>query len=262
MTMPVQTQQNNEMLSAFIDAEQSERETSQIIDALLSDPTFKHQFVRMQTSSDHLHNDVVQSISMSNLSHNIASALDDLPAHFVDDAVSLQMTKIDNVEKLSAWQNLFKKVSENRTLSGLSVAASVMFVTLFALQNVSNINPDININMEGGVNLASGQLGANNFAANSMQVSPSVNTAFINQSSFIRSPGNLPASYVSMNSGTASTMAQPIGGGQNIKQQYQWVEADPALSRQVRQYVNEHERQRAAYNLQPRIRTATYQINQ
>jgi len=91
-----------------------------------------------------------------------------------------------------------------------------------------------------------------------MQVAPSVNATFTSQSSLIRSPNNLPATYVSLNPG----MAQPVASGENTKQQYQWIEADPALSRQVRQYVNEHERQRAGYNLQPRIRTATYQISQ
>jgi len=60
----------------------------------------------MQTSSDHLHNEVVQSVSMTHLTHNISAVLDDLPAHFVDDAVSLQMV---NVDKISAWQNLFKQ---------------------------------------------------------------------------------------------------------------------------------------------------------
>ncbi|WP_198264678.1 RseA family anti-sigma factor [sulfur-oxidizing endosymbiont of Gigantopelta aegis] len=258
--MPVQTneQHANEMLSAFIDAEQSTQETSQVIDALLSDPDFKQQYIRMQSGSDHLHNEVVQSFSMTDLTGNISATLDGLPAHFVDAAVTLQSTETTDVEKLTAWQNLFKKVSENRTLSGLSVAASVMFVTLFALQNVTNLNPDMNSNTDRAVNLASSQLGANNFASNSMQIAPIVNASSVGQSSLIRAANNLPASYVSMNPSFGSVS----GNGVNTKQQYKWIEADPALSRQVRQYVNEHERQRAAYNLQPKIRTATYQISQ
>lgn len=230
-------QQVNESLSAFIDAEQPDIETSQIIDDLLNDADYKEQYIRTLLINDHIHSQVQQSIISDKLRHNVSQALDDLPAHFSEDAVSLQMAKTENVTHLNWLQNFFKKSAENKVLSGLSVAASVMFITLFSLQN---FNTDENLD--------------NQLSGNVAQTASSESSQFQSKPSLINISTSLPASYVS----TASA-----GIGENdIKQNYQWIEADPALSRQVRQYINEHENRRAAYDLQPKIRTVTFQVNE
>ncbi|MCN4144725.1 MAG: hypothetical protein LC437_06630 [Thiohalomonas sp.] len=90
-------------------------------------------------------------------------------------------------------------------------------------------------------------------AANSIHFSLDKQASDKTTPSFIQAVAVLPASYVS------STAAAITNDAPN--KQYQWIEADPVLSQQVRQYVREHEIHRATYNLQPQIRTATYQIN-
>ena len=234
---------NKEMLSAFIDAEQSDIETSQVIDALLNDPEYKKQYIRTQLINDHLHEQTQHSLLSADLRNNIALALDDLPAHFLEQAVSLQTGRTEDLSR-SSWFQLFfikslkksfKKSSENRMLTGLSVAASVMFVTLFTLQN---------FNVESGTELSRSDNFTGNVIAGSIQSpsvsGPSVSDQRASMPSLIQSPSALPAYLVS--AGTAS-LASGLATVNNdkIKQQYQWIEADPALSRQVREYINAHE---------------------
>ncbi len=242
-------QHMNEMLSAFIDAEQPDIETSQIIDALLNDSEYKEQYIRMQLINDHLHEQPQYNISCDELRNNITLALNDLPAHFSVESVSLQSGITENIPQSGWFQTFFKKSAENKLLSGLSVAASVMFVTLFTLQNFNDsLNDNYNSAINTGKNHSGDTLLANQFSFDNA-ISNSV-------PSLIQLPSALPASFAS----TASDLANI--NNQTIKQQYQWIEADPVLSRQVRQYINEHENRRAAYNLQPKIRTATYQISE
>jgi negative regulator of sigma E activity len=219
-------------LSAFIDAEQSDIETAQIIDQLLSDSKFKDQYARTQLINDYLQEQVQENIPLDVLRKNISLALDDLPAHFSDDAVSLQSIKTEDVSQNSFFITHFLK---NKWLSGLSVAASVMFVTLFTLQGL-NSQSDTATKMS----LAGGSDAFLINTANQKLSTPSL----------IQSPSALPATFVSTNN------------NQVMKQKYQWIEADPVLSRQVRDYINEHENRRASYNLQAKIRTATYQISE
>ena len=241
----------NERLSAFIDAEQSDIETSQIIDALLNDSEYKEQYIRTQLIHEHLLEQPQYNISCDELRNNIALALNDLPAHFSDESVSLLSGTTENIPQSSWFQTFFKKSVENKLLSGLSVAASVMLVTLFTLQNFNvSLNEDQNSAINTGDTLLADQFSFDSF---DNAVATSV-PALV--PSLIQLPSNLPASFVS----TASDLADI--SNQTIKQQYQWIEADPALSRQVRQYINEHENRRAAYNLQPKIRTATYTISE
>ncbi len=226
----------NERLSAFIDAEQSDIETSLIIDALLNDSEYKQQYIRAQFINDCMNEQVSEAIITNNdLRNNISHALESLPAHFSDDAVSLQTGITEDITSNSWFQALFKKSSEHKVISGLSVAASVMFVTLFSLQSLNSNQ--------------SAQYG-DNIAATSKVLQSQPNPSLIQLSS------SLPASYTSTATSGVNAMKQ------DKKQKYQWIEADPALSRQVRQYINEHENYRAAYNLQPKIRTATYQLSE
>ncbi|MCK5648641.1 MAG: hypothetical protein KAI22_07145 [Gammaproteobacteria bacterium] len=248
---------DKEMLSAFIDAEQSDIETSQVIDALLNDPEYKKHYIRTQLINDHLHEQTQHSLLSADLRNNIALALVDLPAHFSEQAVSLQSGRTEDISRSSWLQQFviksFKKSSENRMLTGLSVAASVMFVTLFTLQN---------FNVESSAQLSRSDNFTENVIASSIQ-RPSVSDQRVltPTPSLIQSPYALPAYLVS--AGTAS-LASGLAAvnNDNIKQQYQWVEADPVLSRQVREYINAHEKRRSAYDLQAKIRTATYQISE
>ncbi|MCU7799710.1 MAG: hypothetical protein KZQ70_06090 [gamma proteobacterium symbiont of Lucinoma myriamae] len=236
MSIPIQ--QKNERLSAFIDAEQSDSETGQIVEALLNDPAYKEQYVRLKLANEHLHEQVQTSVLNSALRDNISLALDDLPAHFVDEAVSLQSAKTEDITQ-AGW---FNRLFENRMLSGVSIAASVMFITLFTLQGFKTDTGFSNIVPEQSL-------------ADTKPIHFSMDKQTTGQStpSLIQPVTLLPASYVS------STTAAITNNDPN--QQYQWIEADPALSQQVRQYVREHEMHQASYNLQPQIRTATYQIN-
>ena len=216
---------------------------------MLNDSEYKEQYIRTQLINDHLHEQTQYSISCDELRNNIALALDDLPAHFSEESVSLQSGTTENIPQSSWFQTFFKKSVENKLLSGLSVAASVMLVTLFTLQNFNvSLNEDNNSAMNTGESHTGDTLLANQFSFDTVTAT--------SLPSLIQLPSTLPASFVS----TASDLANI--NNQTIKQQYQWIEADPALSRQVREYINEHENRRAAYNLQPKIRTATYQISE
>lgn len=265
MNMSGQTQQentaqkndqiNNEMLSAFIDAEQSDIETSQVIDALLNDPEYKKQYIRTQLLNDHLHEQTQENLLFGDLRKNIALALDDLPAHFSDDAVSLQTGRTEDISRNSWYKSFLMKGLENRMLTGLSVAASVMFVTLFTLQNFNDSsNAAADLELSRSVNFT------DNVIAGSNQ-RPSVSAQSAPTASLIQSPYALPAYLVSAgNASLASGLATV--NNESIKQQYQWIEADPVLSRQVREYINGHEKRRSVYDLQPKIRMATYQISE
>ena len=249
--MSIQKQQSNEVLSAFIDAEQSDNETSHIVDALLNDSVYKEQYIRLQLVNEYTQDQVQTSILNTALRDNVSSELNDLPAHFVDGAVSLQTAKTEDITRTS-WFNRF---FENRMLSGVSIAASVMFVTLFTLQGFNSETTITNM--------------ADNSLASMTQTSLSLNqqTSIKSTPSLIQLASELPASYVSSEMVFSSApVSRPVSRtaqttNDDLKQQYQWIEADPVLSQQVRQYVNEHETHRAAYNLQPQIRTATYQIS-
>ncbi|GEM_PF-3058515 len=236
--MSEQTQQKDEILSAFIDAEQSDIETTQIIDLLLTDSDYKACYARAQLNNDYLHEQVQNSILSSDLRKNIQGMLQELPAHFVDEAVVLQTVATGNI-KQSHW---FNRLFENKLLSGLSVAASVMFVTLFTLQAFDTDTTTRQV-----------IAGTAQVAQNSVEKSVPLPVA---EPSLISASSELPVSFVST---AASNANHPRGA--LVQQKYQWIEADPTLSRQVRQYINEHEMRRAAYNLQPKIRTATYQVS-
>ncbi len=233
-------QQRNIDLSAFIDSEQSDVETSQIIDDLLSDPEYKEKYARTQLINDYLQEQVQQELSFSDLRENISLSLESLPAHFSNDAVHLDTLTTEVVSQNSWLQSFFKKSRENKLLSGLSVAASVMFVTLFTLQGFN-----------GGALVDDSK--SSSIANKSLQISTPL---------LIQSASMLPVSFVSTSSMIPASNSLVLDLNQSNKQKYEWVEADPVLSKQVRQYINEHERRHAGYNLQPKIRTATYQVGE
>lgn len=247
INMTYHKQQSDEILSAFIDAEQSDNDTNQVIDALLSDTEYKEHYVRLHSINEHLNDQLQANVLNMDVRDNISLALDDLPAHFVDNAVSLHTARTENITQ----SNGFKRFFENRMLSGVSIAASVMFITLFTLQEFNSGSA------------------VNTTAVNSLAGVSQTSSSMTEQSSIkpipslIQQASELPASFAS----SANISSGPFLSGtadaanDNLKPQYQWIEADPVLSQQIRQYVNEHEMHRAAHNLQPKIRTATYRIS-
>ena len=126
------TSQNNEQLSAFVDAEQSETETSQIVTHLLNDSDYKECYVRLQTVKEAL-----SQQRMIDVRSNISQELESLPTYFVDEAVSLQIANTENVRQ-TPW---FKTLHGQKIITGMSIAASVMFATFFSLQFI-NYSPD------------------------------------------------------------------------------------------------------------------------
>jgi len=249
---PSEQQQKNEMLSAFVDAEQSDSEISQIVDALLTDNNYKERYIRAQALNNYLH-DQSQSHGLaidsksysgnssggnsayystkeldSKLRLNISNALRDIPEHqsFDNDnnhSINVNSQTLPPQTSLlqSFSDSLFDSLFKHKIMTGLSVAASVMFVTLFTLQNVvtqTDHNPDMAINQPGHSLIQS-------------QAKQPVN--------LVTSPNTLP-----------------------INAQYQWIKADPEVSKQIKQYVKEHESYRSSYysapNLQPKLRTVNY----
>ncbi len=219
--------ESQEILSAFLDAELSNQEITEVLDKLLKDPDYKAHYRRTQLVSDVIHEQVHPALLKNKVLDSVSAQLEELPAYHVNDSELVQ-PKIEDVTRSS----LFKTIMGHKLVSGLSVAASVMFVTLFTLQQF-NTNPE---GSGTGINVA--------------------DTAIDNSytPSLIQASAQLPAALVS---GTGATISN-----RQLKQQYQWVEADPELARQVRQYLNDHEVHRAAYTLQPQIREASYQINE
>ncbi len=222
-----------EKLSAFFDAELTDQETTQVVDRLLNDSDYQAQYTRIQLVSDVIQDQVHPALLKNEVLKSVSAQLEQLSAYHINDSElvkpKLVKPKIEDVTKSS----LFKAIMGHKVVSGLAVAASVMFATLFTLQqfnhtglqgaDMADINTDISINP-------------------------------LNTPSLIQASAQLPATLVS---GTGATISK-----RQLKQQYQWVEADPELARQVRQYINDHEIHRAAYTLQPQIREASYQINE
>lgn len=235
MNIPDTEQHKNERLSVFIDAQQSESEISQVVDDLLNEPDLKNRYIRMQLVNDSLHGQIEHQVLSDIIPHRVSLALEELPVHCVDDALQLQAIRTENITQTNWFQNFFK----NKMVSGISVAASVMFVTLMTLQIF-----DIESNAPSQTSLAT--LVPENV--------PTTSERIHQQSPSIQVSSELPATLVSSAVVSVNNKKQ--------KQQYQWIEADPELSRQVREYISEHETHRAAYSLQPKIRAATYQVSE
>jgi len=219
--MTKQNKYDNELLSAFIDAEQSDIETTEIVTRLLNDNEYKEHYIRLQQNNEYIHKRPIIDVR-----GNVSSALDNLAAHYSDDAVSLNTAKTEVVSN-TYW---FKQLFSNKAVSGLSIAASVMFVTFFTLQGFNSTN-STSVELE-------------SIAADTSQQSlQSLQQVF---------------------SPVDNALIQPVASvTNNESKKYQWIEADPVLSQRVREYVHKHESLRAAgtYDLQPKIRTAAYQIN-
>ena len=122
-------------------------------------------------------------LHLMKLRKNISIALDDLPAHFSGDAVSLQTIKTENLSQNSFFTADFFK---NKWLGGLSVAASVMFVTLFTLQG---FNSQSNTELSTDISLSDGSDAHLMNTSNQKLSTPSL----------IQSPSTLPATFVSTN---------------------------------------------------------------
>ncbi|MCW8931047.1 MAG: hypothetical protein OQL19_12510 [Gammaproteobacteria bacterium] len=225
-------------LSAFIDAEHSEHEISQIIDSLLSSPEYKEQYARKKLANDYLQEQVQEGIPLIGLRGNISKVLDDLPAHFSDEAVNLNVLETVNISQNSWFKSLLKKSYDNKIISGVSVAASVMLVTLVTLQGLNNNQ--------------AGSFDSNVVASSDEKLSTSPMLQSSLSPSFVT-----PVSTFSNLSTTSNLDINTMN-----KEQYQWIEADPVLSKQVREYISQHEKRQAGYNLQPKIRTATYQVGE
>ncbi len=129
MTIQKQQKQNDEQLSALIDAEQLDTETSQIVTHLLNDSEHKERYIRLQ----YIKNSFSHQPSID-VRSNVSLALETLPTHFVDEAVSLQTTSTEDLTQTS-W---FKILNGQKMMAGMSIAASVMFATFFSLQLINS----------------------------------------------------------------------------------------------------------------------------
>ncbi len=143
MNMSYKEQEMNEVLSASFDAEQSDIETEQLVDALLNDSALKKQYIRAQIIDDSLHQQIYDNLINSNLRSKIMFCLEDLPAHS-EQPVNIiapdtaKQPKLSFTDVISGWMQEFlqgiSRMLDNKIISGVSVAASVMFATLFSLQ--------------------------------------------------------------------------------------------------------------------------------
>lgn len=229
-------QHQNESICAFIDAELTTTEASDIIDKMIKDPEFKAKYQRLQLANDSLQEQLHSGLVNKHLPKTISTTLDELPAHFSDNAVDLQPVETGEI-KQHHW---FKKLLSNKVVSGVSVAASVMFVTLLTMQQFTS-NSAIEPITPGTIQSAGNQFNQ------PQQTTPSL----------IQDNVELPVELAA----TAAGSAEPDKSNSRYEQ-YRWVEADPELSQKVRLYLREHETHRPAYNIQPKIRTATYQMSE
>lgn len=152
MNMSEKKQQMNEMLSASFDAEQSDIETVQIVDALLNDPALKERYIRAQLIDDSLHQQIHDKLIINDLHSRIMHRIEKLPAHFekTADVVSSSADLKKSTGLFSGvihnWIQEFlqeiNRMLDNKIVSGVSVAASVMFATLFILQYIDTNSPD------------------------------------------------------------------------------------------------------------------------
>ena len=235
-------QEQYERLSAFIDAEQADTETVDIIDALLEDKEFRDSYTRMQLVNDAVNDQIDDKLLHSNLSDRISASINQLPAHFVESATQLQSASME--PNNSNW---FNNWISNRLVSGVSVAASVMLVTIIALQTFDSSNEQ------------STQLVADRSLNKQVDIQkhgqtdePLQHYAGLPQTELTQA--KLSPEMVATAAGIVSDDAQT--------RQYQWIDADPVLSRRIREYINEHETHRTTFNLQPQIRAANYQISE
>lgn len=143
MNMSDKQQKMNEMLSASFDAEQSDIETVQIVDALLNDPALKERYIRAQLIDDSFHQQIHDTLINNDLHSRIMRRIEKLPAHFeknIKKSTGLFSGVIHKwIEELSQEIN---RMLDNKIVSGVSVAASVMFATLFTLQYIDANSPD------------------------------------------------------------------------------------------------------------------------
>ena len=131
--MTIQKQQNDEQLSALIDAEQLETETSQIVTHLLNDSEYKERYIRLQYAQNALSNKPLIDVRSK-----VSLALDTLPTHFVDEAVSLQAVSTKDITHTSWFQREGGALNGQKMITGMSIAVSVMFATFFSLQLINS----------------------------------------------------------------------------------------------------------------------------
>ena len=250
-----QSSDNNELLSAFIDEELSTKDIGKVVDSLLKDETLKQSYIRQcsikqqymnnkitvtgKIDSSHI---IFESSHLSNMRDNISNTIDSLEMYHDDFAGLLITTKTNNLSYLSRLYKVANSVLENKVIGGISVAASVMLVTLFTLQH---FNPQNSSDMN------------NMYALNKDQnttIQKPLNQIDVNEPipSLISKKSQLPASLVSTN-------ARPVQTN-NLnntldKTQYKWIIVDPEMSNQLRAYANEHAKYREPYFVPAQYRT-------
>ncbi len=142
--------QHKEQLSTFMDAEQLETETSQIVTHLLNNLEYKERYIRLQYAQDALNHRPLIDIRAE-----LSQALEPLETHFVDEAVCLQTVQTIKAVQITDTKDIrqiswFKSLNRQKIMTGASIAASVMFATLLGLEFINSpytqVSPDITSN--------------------------------------------------------------------------------------------------------------------
>ena len=253
-----------ENLSALHDGEITSAERDLLLDRLLGDPDLLQLWRRHQLTHDALHEQLSEQLLTTNLLDRVSSALDDEPAYQIEHAVKHTLNKssaahdngpaeVREHEQLikPGW---FAQLMSNRVVTGTSVAASVMFATLFTVQHLQNNQQAAlaTIAKTGSVETFQGQ-------TRTAQTNP---TQISGRSSSPALAVSLPANLVSTSNQAAVQNTPMSGQGSN----FTWIKADPRLSQQIQKYVREHETHAAASSFNssftPRVRAVSFQPEQ
>lgn len=112
-----------ELLSALLDGQLNVEDSQQILDELLKDDELLSEWQNLNLINNACQYKMDDTLLKGDISKNISQALENEPAHFIENAVELKTARTTKVD----WHNrsiLFKSGV------GLAVAASVMFVTI------------------------------------------------------------------------------------------------------------------------------------
>ncbi len=250
MNITDKNQTVREHLSALLDGELSSKDSGLMLDRMLGDPDLMELWRRHQMVHDSMHDQLHGELLKTNLLTRVSQALEEQPAYFTDDPVnknfadglpahqrpmnhkhgSGQQYAEDKEQYGQMNTSWFSRLLSNRIVAGTSVAATVMFATLFTVQHLQQQN---------NVSVA----------------------ALTHTSDKVSSP--LPTNMVS---GNSPALAQSIDAAADTSEHFTWIKADPMLSQQIQNYVKEHEgsSNRSSFNssFTPRIRAVSYQPKQ
>jgi len=243
-----------ENLSAMFDGELSSTERNVLLDRLLGDPDLMKCWQRHQLIHDAMHGQLHDQLLKINLQDHVSQILQDEPVHFTENLIKQKLvkqekiipesTKIEVCDHSSLMkESWFSHLMTNRLVTGTSVAASVMFATLFTVQHFQNDNDETVASLS--------QTQTNSFAS-----SPSPTVSL---------PANLVStSQVSTSNPVVARYKPVVNKGSVIDpgKKFTWIKADPKLSQQIQEYVREHEANStiSPFNssLTPKIRAVSF----